>query len=160
MLNFVGVPYFFGIPHVGNSHGPLKSFQSGWTCYDFTKWGHNWHIRRVHGTMVYFWEFSPKKYVQKSTEAFSFKVIALAVEQNDGSTATEAVPFCKISDTKQHKMLEIVPPSPKLSLTTRRPWKMMGKEDDPASYWVSVTFQGRTVKLRGGTPLTNNGFCT
>ena len=23
-------------------------------------------------------------------------------------------------------------------------------EDDPASYWVSVTFQGRTVKLRGG----------
>ena len=23
-------------------------------------------------------------------------------------------------------------------------------EDDPASYWVSVAFQGRTVKLRGG----------
>ncbi len=24
-------------------------------------------------------------------------------------------------------------------------------EDDPASYWVSVTFQGRTVKLQGGS---------
>ena len=24
-------------------------------------------------------------------------------------------------------------------------------EDDPASYWVSVTFQGRTVKLREGS---------
>ena len=23
-------------------------------------------------------------------------------------------------------------------------------EDDPASYWVLVTFQGRTVELRGG----------
>ena len=70
--------------------------------------------------MVYFWEFSPKKYVQKSTEAFSFKVIALAVEQNDGSTATEAVPFCKISDTKQQDVGDSTP-SPKLSLTTRRP---------------------------------------
>ena len=28
---------------------------------------------------------------------------------------------------------------------------MVGKEDDPASYWVSVTFQGRTVKLREGS---------
>ena len=25
------------------------------------------------------------------------------------------------------------------------------KEDDPASYWVSGTFQGRAVKLRGYT---------
>ena len=29
---------------------------------------------------------------------------------------------------------------------TARPWKMMGLEDDPASYWVSITFPGRTVK--------------
>ena len=30
------------------------------------------------------------------------------------------------------------------------PEKVMGKEDDPASYWVLVTFQGRTVKLQEG----------
>ena len=28
---------------------------------------------------------------------------------------------------------------------------MVGKEDDPASYWEPETFQGRTVKLRGGS---------
>ena len=35
---------------------------------------------------------------------------------------------------------------------TARPWKMMGKKVSyPASYWGSVTFQGRTaVKLWGG----------
>jgi len=27
---------------------------------------------------------------------------------------------------------------------------MVGLEDDPASYWVLVTFQGRTVNLREG----------
>ena len=34
---------------------------------------------------------------------------------------------------------------------TARTGKMVELEDDPASYWVSEkTFQGRTVKLRGG----------
>ena len=37
-------------------------------------------------------------------------------------------------------------PRPKFkSEFTVYPWKMMGKEDDPASYWVSVTFQGRAA---------------
>ena len=40
---------------------------------------------------------------------------------------------------------------------TARPWKMVGKEDDPASYWVSVTFQGRAVKLREGSASNTNG---
>ena len=37
------------------------------------------------------------------------------------------------------------------SLTVSLPLKNDGKgSDDAASYWVSVTFQGRTVKLREG----------
>ena len=36
------------------------------------------------------------------------------------------------------------------SLTASLPLKNGWLEDDPASYWVSVTFQGRTVKLREG----------
>ena len=39
-----------------------------------------------------------------------FKVIGLAVEKNDGSSGTQAVPFCKISDTKQQDSLEMVGP--------------------------------------------------
>ena len=35
------------------------------------------------------------------------------------------------------------------------PEKMMGVEDDPASYWVSVTFQGRTDKLWESIPSEN-----
>ena len=37
---------------------------------------------------------------------------------------------------------------------SKRPWKMVGMEDDPASYWVSVTFQGRTVSFGEGNRKT------
>ena len=34
---------------------------------------------------------------------------------------------------------------PSQSLTTKGPWKMMGLEDDPASYWVSAKLSGSFV---------------
>ncbi len=40
------------------------------------------------------------------------------------------------------------PPKFNSSPLKNGPWK-----DKPASYWVSVTFQGRAVKLREGTVL-------
>ena len=50
--------------------------------------------------------------------------------------------------TVSFRILELHPWS--FSQRVKHPEKMLGKEDDPASYWVSVTFQGRTVKLREG----------
>ena len=69
--------------------------------------------------------------MQKSTIACSFKVIALAVEQNDGSTGTEAVPFCKISDTKQQDVGDSTPPKDKFNSSPLKNdgWKTI------LSYW-------------------------